>query len=92
LGGAIAQSLQRRTKRAAARLLEKNGATSLTLSDCFVERQAALANSQIRVVKSLLQDACTGRTDFPRKWTPPKAEDVCGLVRFRDSIVPKRFT
>ncbi len=51
-----------------------------------------MAKSPARAVKSLLQDACAERTDFPRKWTHPKVEDVCGLVKFRASIVPKRFT
>jgi len=55
-------------------------------------RLAIMAESPASAVKSLRQDACAERTDFPRKWTPPKVEDVCGLVRFRASIVPKRFT
>jgi hypothetical protein len=55
-------------------------------------RLAIMAESPARAVKSLLQHAFAERTDFPRKWTRLKVEDVCGFVRFRASIVPKRFT
>ena len=80
--GDLYSSLSTNTARHRPRPLCRNGSG----------RQAIMAKSPARAVKSLLQDACAERTDFPRKWTHPKVEDVCGLVKFRASIVPKRFT
>jgi hypothetical protein len=55
-------------------------------------RLATIAESPAHAVKSLFQNAFAKKTCFPRKWTCVKVEDVCGLVRIRASIVPKRFT